>query len=119
MDWTRFSLSFYKNEEKVYQNNFQNLSKKDKYLHFNMLNYETKFNIEEQLFTRENKEFYFKLDIKNNQCSVLLKKEDIIVDIQVEYCKLNVSKNQIILEYMIESEDAKIIIIIKRIGDVK
>lgn len=113
MQFKKFSLTFYKNEEIIHEDIYNNLDSVNNSFRLNMLDYETYLNIEDKIFTRENEDFKFVLDILNKKCTIHLKKEDMSLNINVDLCELNIVNNKIILEYIIESDDAKNKIVIK------
>lgn len=114
MQIEKFSLIFFKNEERILEKTYNNLEKRDNILRFNMLDYDTLIDLNNHLFSRENDEFKFVLDILNKKCTILLKKENMTLDINVDLCELNVMNNEITLEYIIESDDSKNRIIITK-----
>lgn len=114
MQFKKFSLTFFKNEEKILESVYENQDSVDNSLKFTMMDYETMLNLEDKLFTRENEDFKFTLDILNENCTILLKKEEMTLDINVDFCELKVLHNQIVLEYIIESDDAKNKIVITK-----
>ena len=79
-----------------------------------MLDYNTTINLKEHTFLRENNEFIFFLNLKNKQCTVVLKKEDITFEVNVEECNIEIFENKIILEYFIETDDARNKIVIEK-----
>lgn len=115
MQFKKFSLTFIKNEEKILEEAYKNLDSVNNILRFNMLDYDTIIDLDNQIFSRENEEFKFILDILNKNCTILLKKEDMTLDINVDFCELKVLHNKITLEYIIESDDAKNKIIITKV----
>lgn len=117
MNLKEILLIFFKNDEKIHEQTYKNLSSKDNNIRINLLDYDTCIDIEKQIFSRENEEFLFQLDIKNQNCTILLKQENINVDVSIDYAELQVDKEEIILEYMIETDDTKNKIVIKKLGD--
>lgn len=113
MKWKNFTCLFYKNNEEIYQDTFENQLNSDRKLRFNMLDYETTIDIEEKTFLRENEEYMFYLDLKNKSCKVELKKEGIVFDVMVEEANMEVLNDKIILEYFIETDEARNKIVIK------
>lgn len=107
MKFEKFSLIFFKNEEKIYENTYKTFKFENNKLEFLMLDYNTQIDLQQKLFMRENEDFQFVLDISNEKCTIHLKKEELTLDIPVDYCELKELHNQIILEYIIESDDAK------------
>lgn len=117
MKWKNFTCLFYKNNEEIYQNTFINKAKNNKELQFNMLDFDTIINLEKETFLRENNEYMFYLDIKNNICKIELKKEELTFDINVEEASMEVLNDKIILEYFIETDEARNKIIINERTD--
>lgn len=107
MQSKKISLIFFKNEQKMYENIYKEFKFEDNKLEFSMLDYDTMIDLQEKRFIRENEEFQFILDILNEKCTIHLKKEEMTLDIPVDFCELKELHNQIILEYIIESDDAK------------
>ncbi len=114
MQFQSFSLTFYKNDEKIYENTYKNLALANNIFRFNLFDFDTILNIQEQYFIRENEEYIFKLDIKNNSSSLKLKAEDLEFYIIVDLCDLKIQNNIIILEYVIETDDFKNKIVIEK-----
>ncbi len=117
MHFTTFEAIFFKNDQEIERKIVTNLEEKKNCIKFNFLEYNTILDLEEKTFTRENDEFLFFLDIKNNSCKIYLKKEGMELPIEVDYCELNILNNKIIVEYMIETDDAKNKIIITKEGE--
>lgn len=113
MKWKNFICLFYKNNEEIYKETFENKIKNDKKLVFSMLDFETTIDIEEQTITRENEEYIFFLNLKNKCCKVELKKEGITFDVNVEEANFEVLNDKMIIEYFIETDEARNKIIIK------
>ncbi len=113
MKWKRFSCIFYKNNEEIYKETFNNKLKSDKKLQFNMLEYATTIDLEEKSFLRENKEYIFFLNLKNKSCKVELKTEQIAIDVLVEEANMEVLNDKIVIEYFIETDEARNKIVIK------
>lgn len=113
MKWKSFMCLFYKNNEEIYKDTFKNKIKSDKKLIFDMLEYETTINMEEKTFLRENKEYIFYLDLNNKSCNVELKQEGITFDVCVEEANMEILQNKIILEYFIETDEARNKIVIE------
>ncbi len=113
MKWKSFTCFFYKNNEEVYKDTFENKLNNERKIVFNMLDYETTINIEEKTFFRENKEYIFFLDLQKKSCKVKLKKEGITFDVSVEEGSMEVLDDKIIIEYFIETDEARNKIIIK------
>lgn len=103
-----FSFTFYKNDEKISENTYKNLEKSKNIFRFSLFNYDTLIDLNFQKFTRENEDYIFNLDFSNKTCQIYLKKENLNLPILVDYCEINEDKKHIILEYSIETEDARI-----------
>lgn len=117
MQFKEFTLTLIKNEEKIIEENFINLASNNS-VKINLLDYTTILDIDTEEFIRENADFLFKIDIKNKKCTVNLKQENIELPILVDYLDYSITPNQIILEYVIESEDAKNKLIITKKDDI-
>lgn len=113
MKWKSFTCLFYKNNEEVYKDTFENKLNSDRKIVFNMLDYETVIDIEEKTFLRENKEYIFFLDLKNKGCKVELKQEGITFDVNVEEGNMEILNDKIIIEYFIETDEARNKIVVK------
>lgn len=66
---------------------------------------DVKTTLNSEYFTRENDEFKFTLNIKKKEATYLLKKQNMLFDIDVEKIKFNNEKNNIILEYKLSSDE--------------
>lgn len=62
-------------------------------------------NIKEETFLRENDEYSFLLDIKNKKSTITLKKEQYVLQVEVEYAILLKNQNEINISYLIETDD--------------
>lgn len=113
MKWKSFTCFFYKNNEEVYKDTFENKLNSDRKIVFDMLDYETTINIEEKTFLRENKEYIFYLDLNNKSCKVELKQEGISFEVSVEEANIEVENGKIILEYFIETDETRNKIVLK------
>ncbi len=113
MKWNSFICLFYKNNEEIYKETFENKLKSDQKLLFSMLDFETTIDLEKQTITRENEEYIFFLNLKNKYCKIELKKEDITFDVNVEEASFEILEDKIIIEYFIETDEARNKIIIK------
>lgn len=112
MQTQKFDVLFYKNDEEILKDSF--ISEINNKFEFEILKYNTILDLEEKYFKRENEEYLFNLDIKNETCTIHLKKEDMTFNIEVDYCILDCLEDEITLEYMIETDDSKNKIIIKK-----
>lgn len=117
MNFSKFSLTFFKNDEEVFRQEFENIEKNKNRITFDFLEYNTLLDINKEIFIRENEDYLFTLDIKNKCCTIQLKKENLTFDINIDLCELNILENKIELEYLIESEDAKNRLVIEKIGE--
>lgn len=114
MKWENFTCIFYKNNQEIYINNYENQSKNQQELTFFILEYETTINLEKETLLRENSEYLFFLDIKNKECKIELKQENINFDVEVEEASIKKEENKIIVEYFIETDEARNKIVIER-----
>ncbi len=110
----KYSLIFSKNDKIIHENSYKNLSSDNNIFRFNLLDHDTILDLKNKQFIRENDQYLFKIDIKNNTCSLHLKKEELFIDIIVDFCNLQIQSNQIIFEYVIESDDAKNKLVIEK-----
>ncbi len=113
MKWKSFTCFFYKNNKEIYKEAFENKLSSNKKLKFTMLDYDTTVDLEEETFLRENKEYIFFLNLKNKSCKVELKQENIFFDVVVEEANMEILSDKIVLEYFIETDEARNKIIIK------
>ncbi len=102
-----YQCTFYKNDESLFTMPCKNKSNDKNILLFDLLGYETKIDIQNEIFTRENDTYIFLLDIKNKYCKIELKKEDICFDVNVEECFITFLEDKILLEYFIETDEAR------------
>lgn len=117
MQFNKFSLIFFKNEQKILENVYNNNESNHQILQFDLENYDTTIDLENELFIRENEDFLFILDIKNKECNIHLKKENLTLDIGVDHCILTKRDNKIELEYTIESDDSRNKIVITEMSE--
>lgn len=80
----------------------------DETLNFEMDGMHHELNMKKQLFIRENEEYKFVLDIKNQTCCLNLKKENHELDVEVDYATLRIENSKCQLEYLIETTDEKV-----------
>lgn len=62
--------------------------------------------LEHPKFTRENDEYLFLLDIENKKSELSLKKENYLLQLEVEYATITWNKNLIEISYLIEANDS-------------
>ena len=77
-----------------------------KYLENDTSNY---IDLENKIYIRENNEFMFKIDYKNNLFNYILKENNIKLENEID-CEFIINDNEIILKYKIDEEEKKIII---------
>ena len=77
-----------------------------------------KTELSNSVFIRENNEYLFELDIKNEKCTYLLKPNNITFDIDVEKISYEENGNEIRLTYKITSDEEEIRIILEEIGEI-
>lgn len=75
--------------------------------------------LENMEFTRENDDYSFLLNIKEQTSEIRLKKESYYLQVQVEYANLMKVKNTITLKYFIETDDEETEVCIELEGDQK
>ncbi len=73
--------------------------------------------ISDKIFTRENNEFKFTLDLINKEGLYLLKESDILFDIDVLKLSFKFTERNIILEYRLSSDEDDIKVEIEIEGD--
>ena len=97
------NVSLYKNNRReINYNNINAISKEDSY---SFIMDKIKMFISDDLLTRENEEFEFRLDMKNKTASYLLKEKNMLFDIEVEKINIQKDNNTIIIEYKISSDE--------------
>ena len=74
--------------------------------------FDAKTSLNENIFTRETKDYKFELNINKKVASYFLKEKNILFDIEVEKALYTKEKNNIILEYKIDSEEQPIKIVV-------
>ncbi len=107
MSYSQFQVSFYQNNQLIYQDILKNENNNQNSYYFNLFDYNTILDLENQTLLRENEEYTFLLNISNKTANLLLKKENIDFDIEVNECFLDIKDSKITLEYLIETSDAK------------
>ncbi len=110
------NIKLYKDKkiEKEYKN-IKALLNNKKYT-FKLDNIKT--SISDRMFTRENDEFKFTLDILKKEATYYLKEKNILFDIEVLNLSSKNEDNNIILEYRLSSDDASFKIVIKIEGEI-
>ena len=108
MPKNEFSFTFYKDGEKVYENTYHNLESKKNIFQFSLFDYNTTIDLNSKTFTRENDDFIFSLNFLDSTSQIFLKKENLNLPIEVDYCEIYEKNNQIVIEYSIETEDSRI-----------
>lgn len=101
-------ITFLKDDNIILSKDIINSSPSKDIKEFSLLDVNTKLDLKNKIFTRDNNEYIFSLDINNKKSNIYLKKENLKFDIVVDFCSLDIQDNTIYLEYMIESEDSKI-----------
>lgn len=103
-----FTFVFYKNEEKVIEKKYKKLETDHTKFSFCLFDYKTGIDLKKKLFTRENEDFLFTLDLEKKSCQIYLKKENLTLPVQVDYCDIYEENNRITIEYSIETDDVKV-----------
>lgn len=103
----KFIFSLIKDDQEIHKEMYENQSESENTVVFDCLGYKTTLDLETKTFRRENEEYEFFLALTTKSCTLHLKKENLDFDIQVDYCDCTIINNKIILEYSIETEDAK------------
>lgn len=111
---TSINLKLLKNNKLEKEYNSINAIKKDDSYSFIIEN--IKMCISNKLFTRENNEFSFRLDIEKKECLYLLKEKNLTFDIKVEKIILN-NEKALELIYKIETDEEEFKIILEEIGE--
>ena len=104
----KLNMKLFKNEELVLNKNNIDYSKEfDKILfEIDEEKYSLNNNNNEIIFTKENEDYLFLLELKdNNSCSITLKKENATLLINVEDAYIEKKDNIIIIKYQLESDD--------------
>ena len=109
-----FTFTFFKNDDKIIEKNYNGINSVNNRFKFMLFECETVIDFEKYIFTRENEEYIFILNMLNKTCHIKLKTENVIIPIQVDYCDVIKEKNRYIIDYSIESEDAHIKMIIDK-----
>ena len=65
------------------------------------------------IIIRENKEYYFKLDIKKNTCIYKLKDYNLTYDIDIIKSSFTEKNDELIIEYELNTDDSIVRIVIK------
>lgn len=107
------NLTLYKGEEEVLNQKIK-VDKNNNSLKFNLENCITTIDLETELFTRENEEYIFLLDIQKEKCEIKLKKEDYLLQVNVEYAILLKNQNELKLNYLIETDDNPMSLVIRK-----
>lgn len=106
-------LTLYKGEEVVLNQKIK-VDKNNNLLKFNLEDCITTIDLESKLFTRENEEYIFLLDIQKEKCEIKLKKEDYLLQVNVEYAILLKNQNELKLNYLIETDDNPMSLVIRK-----
>ena len=72
------------------------------FIHDNMKH---QIDLEKKTFLRENEDYSFFLDILPKKCEIRLKKEENILQVNVNYAIILQNKNEIEISYSIETQD--------------
>lgn len=112
-----YKCTLYKGAEEVLSSLFATKKDVESTLVFDLMEYETTIDIENEIFTRENEEYLFLLDIKNKYCKIVLKKEELEFEVNVEECAISVLNNKIVIDYFIETDEARNKIVIERVKE--
>lgn len=106
---SELSLTLYNEKEKILEMMNVEYRKEKEEISFvrDAITYRIGINKKKKYFTRESEEFTFFLDITNRRCTYLLKETNTTLDVQVVDCSLEQKKNEITIEYNIESTEGK------------
>lgn len=102
-----FEFCLLKNDQEFHKNIYKNENENENTISFNCLGYKTTLDLETKTFTRTNDDYEFFLAVLEKSCTLHLVKEKLDFEIQVDDCNLTILNNKIILEYSIETDDAK------------
>ncbi len=114
MSKNEFTFTFFKNDKKIFEKNYKNEENDNNIFRFNVLDFNTIIDTQNELFKRENDDFLFFLDHKNNKCTVELKKEHLTFPIGIDFCDITNSLEEWTMEYSLETIDERIKIVLKR-----
>lgn len=92
-------------QEVVFEENKVPFTKIDEQIKFQIEGMTHIINLNEETFLRENEEYSFLLDIKNKKSEIALKKEQYVLQVEVEYAILLKNQNEINISYLIETDD--------------
>ena len=100
-------MKLYKDDDVFYDIKDINGTFLDDILKFEVENTNNEFNLSDYgcIFTRENDEFRFILDLIEETATFLLKETDTLLDVKVERCNFKRKKNNILIEYQLETDD--------------
>ena len=100
-------MKLYKDNDIYYDLKDIDASFLDNILKFNVENTDNEFNLNDYgcIFTRENDEFKFALDLTCETATFLLKETDTLLDVKVERSNFKRKKNNILIEYQLETDD--------------
>lgn len=101
------NMKLYKDSEKYYDVKEKEAKNEDNIIEFDIENINNMFEFQDYgcLFTRENDEFRFILDTNEEEATYLLKETNTLLDIKVERCNFKRKRNQVIIEYQLETDD--------------
>ena len=100
-------MKLYKDDDIYYDMKDVNGTFLDDILKFEVENTNNEFNLSDYgcVFTRENNEFRFILNLIEETATFLLKETDTLLDVKVERCNFKRKKNEILIEYQLETDD--------------
>ncbi len=105
------NIKIYNNDKLLKEyNNIKTISNGNTYFYIDNI----KTTITKDKLIRENNVFKFELDFNNKTSTYLLKEHDILYDIKVLESEIIYKKDDIKISYLLESNDEKIIISIKK-----
>ena len=101
------NFKLYKDNEKYYDLKDIDAFFEDNIIKFLIEDINMSFELQEYgcIFTRENDEFRFILDVIEQQATYLLKETNTLLDIIVERCNFKRRKDIIVIEYQLETDD--------------
>lgn len=110
------NIDFFKDNEKVFRQEKIKGTLNQSKLQFTLEKVFHEIDLNQRTLKRENQEFSFFLDAEKKESTYLLKEQDLLFDIQVDYINYMDDGTKILIEYLLETDDSKNKLIIERIG---
>lgn len=101
------NMKLYKDDNKYYDLNNINVFLEDEIIKFDIDGIKNIFDLRDYgcIFIRESDEFKFVLDTNEEVSTYHLKETDTLLDLKVERCNFKRKKNNIAIEYQLETDD--------------